>query len=60
MPSGDPWYIRALDQLGVNTTKLRWRLYQREKQANPRDWRETAGAVVVELPEQNLPALPRD
>lgn len=33
MPSGDPWYIRALDQLGVNTTKLRWRLYQREKQA---------------------------
>ena len=29
----DPWYIKLLDKLGVNTTKLRWRLYQREQQA---------------------------
>jgi rhomboid protease GluP len=33
MAEGDPWYIRLLDQLGVNTTKLRWRLYQRRRQA---------------------------
>ncbi len=33
MPEGDPWYIRALDRIGVNTTRLRWRLYQREQQA---------------------------
>ncbi len=29
----DPWYIELLDKLGVNTTRLRWRLYQREQQA---------------------------
>ncbi len=28
----NPWYIRLLDKLGVNTTRLRWRLYQREQQ----------------------------
>ncbi len=33
MPEGDPWYIRALDRLGVNTTRLRWRMYQREQHA---------------------------
>jgi rhomboid protease GluP len=33
MADGDPWYIQLLDRLGVNTTKLRWRLYQRQKQA---------------------------
>lgn len=33
MPEGDRWYIRLLDQLGVNTTKLRWRIYQKEQQA---------------------------
>ena len=31
--SNNPWYITFLDKLGVNTTKLRWRLYQREQQA---------------------------
>lgn len=29
----DPWYIKLLENLGVNTTRLRWRLYQREQQA---------------------------
>jgi len=29
----EPWYIRFLDKLGVNTTKLRWRLYQSEQKA---------------------------
>lgn len=33
MPDGDPWYMRLLDKLGVNTTKLRWRLYRQEQQA---------------------------
>lgn len=34
MADGDPWYIQLLDRLGVNTTRLRWRLYQRQKQAD--------------------------
>jgi rhomboid protease GluP len=29
----EPWYIKFLDKLGVNTTKLRWRLYQSEQKA---------------------------
>jgi membrane associated rhomboid family serine protease len=33
MPEGDRWYIQLLDRLGVNTTKLRWRIYQKEQQA---------------------------
>lgn len=33
MPDADPWYIKLLERLGVNTTKLRWRLYQQEQQA---------------------------
>lgn len=33
MAEGDPWYILLLDRLGVNTTKLRWRIYQRQRQA---------------------------
>ncbi len=33
MASGDPWYITLLDRFGVNTTKLRWRIYQRQRQA---------------------------
>ncbi len=32
MPN-NPWYITLLDRLGVNTTRLRWRLHQREQQA---------------------------
>ena len=31
MPN-DPWYLTLLEKVGVNTTKLRWRLYQREQQ----------------------------
>jgi membrane associated rhomboid family serine protease len=34
MADGDRWYIRLLDRLGVNTTRMRWRLYQREQRAN--------------------------
>lgn len=33
MPDGDRWYIQLLERLGVNTTKLRWRIYQKEQQA---------------------------
>jgi rhomboid protease GluP len=33
MADGDPWYIQLLDRLGVNTTRLRWRIYQRQQQA---------------------------
>ena len=29
----EPWYMKFLEKYGVNTTKLRWRLYQREQQA---------------------------
>jgi rhomboid protease GluP len=29
----EPWYIKFLDKLGINTTKLRWRLYQGEQKA---------------------------
>lgn len=30
--SSDPWYIRILEKMGVNVTRLRWKLYQREQQ----------------------------
>lgn len=30
--SEDPLYIRILEKLGVNTTRLRWKLYQKEQQ----------------------------
>jgi rhomboid protease GluP len=30
--SQDPLYIRILEKLGVNTTRLKWKLYQKEKQ----------------------------
>jgi len=33
MPDGDRWYIQLLERLGVNTTRLRWRIYQKEQQA---------------------------
>lgn len=33
VPDGDRWYIQLLERLGVNTTKLRWRIYQKEQQA---------------------------
>lgn len=32
MHDDDPLYIRILDTLGVNTTRLRWKLYQKEEQ----------------------------
>jgi len=31
MPEDDPLYIRILDKLGVNTTRLKWKLYEKEK-----------------------------
>ncbi|MFP6583751.1 MAG: rhomboid family intramembrane serine protease [Candidatus Hydrogenedentota bacterium] len=30
--SSDPLYIRILEKLGVNTTRLKWKLYQKEQQ----------------------------
>lgn len=30
--SSDPLYIKILDKLGVNTTRLKWKMYQREQQ----------------------------
>ena len=30
--SEDPLYIRVLEKLGVNTTRLKWKLYQKERQ----------------------------
>lgn len=32
MPN-DPWYIKLLERLGVNTTRMRWKLYQGEQRA---------------------------
>jgi len=29
--SEDPLYIRILEKLGVNTTRLKWKLYQKER-----------------------------
>lgn len=30
--SSDPWHIRLLEKMGVNVTRLRWKLYQKEQQ----------------------------
>lgn len=30
--SNDPWHIRLLEKMGVNVTRMRWKLYQKEQQ----------------------------
>lgn len=46
MADSDGWFLKLLDRLGVNTTQLRWRMYQREQKAR----RIIEGDAQIPLP----------